>query len=1000
MADYNLGTARGRIRTEYDNTGVKQAEKSFTGLEKSTKGLKGGFEDVRNVSGAASLTIAAGLAFAAKTAIDFEKQISQIGAVSDASSQQMESLRKKALQLGADTSFSASEAASAMEELAKAGVGVDDILNGAADAAVALAAAGGVDLPTAAEIAANSMSVFNLKASAMAEVVDLIAGAANQSSISVEDFNESMKQAGAVSHLVGLSFEDMAVAITLMGKAGIKGSDAGTSLKTMLSNLQPTTAKQTELMRELGIVTKDGANQFFDAHGKIKSLADISGILSDAMKNMTAQQKQLTLETLFGSDAIRAAAILSQAGAKGFNDLAKSMEGVRASDVAAKRLDNVAGSIEQLKGSMETAAISIGSALLPAIRAVTTFITTLVNKFNALDPRWQKLIAFALVAATVLLGLVSAVAAIGAAIAGISAAAGALAAGGVVAAVVAAIGLIIAAITLLWKRSEAFRQAVATVFGVISKHANEMKKTMAPLVNFVRNELIPILQNGLKKAIENMRPAFEAVSQFMTTKVAPALAKVREALNEAMPTIVKVARFVGQALANSWAVLGKILGVVVPILLKVAGFIFPLLAEVIAFLIRNIPTFVATLQMTFKILGTIGKVIAALVILPLLAAWKVITFVFNGIKTGISAVVSFWKAMWAFFGPPVVAAFNLIKGIVSLAITVITTILTVFWTIVTAIWKKGTDILTSVVSNVFGFIKGIITNVMDFLMPYIQGAWQVISNAISTVLNVVGPLISKVWTAAKTATTTVWNAVTSFLSTAWNAIKSTVAKGVEFVTNTIDKIKAIVDKVKNFFGQLKTAASGGVGSLIDFVKQIPGKIISAIGNVGSLLYNKGKEIIQGLIDGIKAMFGKLRSIVSDAMDIVGRFLPGSPAKEGPLSGQGYVKIRGQHLTEDFAAGIEQNTRDVKAAVAALVGSLAATLPNPQNAALVAAGTATAAGVATVARRTVPAPAQSSGDVIINNLNLNGTWDFSDPMAGRKIVAQLDAALTDYKKGYR
>lgn len=998
IADYNLGTAKGRIRTEYDNSGVAKAEKGFNSLSKSQTKLNKGFESVAKTSGVATLALAGGLAFAANKAIDFEKQISAIGAVSSATGQQMDSIRKKALQLGADTAFSASEAANAMEELAKAGVSVDDILHGAADAAVALAAAGGVDLPEAAEIAANALGQFNLQASDLAEVVDLIAGAANESAISVTDFNESMKQAGAVANLAGLSFEDLAVAIALMGRNGIKGSDAGTSLKTMLSNLQPTTKRQADEFKRLGIITKDGANKFFDAHGKIKNLADISQVLADATKNMTAQQKSATLELLFGSDAIRAAAILTKSGAKGFNELADAMEATRAADVAKKRLDNVAGSIEQLKGSLETGAITIGSALLPAIRFITEAVTSLVNKFNALDPRWQKLIAFALVAATALAALVTAVAAIGFAITGIGTALAALSGGGIVALIVGGILAVVAAITILWKRSEAFRQAVSTVFSVLSEQVGKFRQTIQPFINFVKNELIPLLATGFKKAIDNLRPAFEAVSKFMRDKVAPAFEEIRSALEEAMPTIIKVARFVGQVLANSWVVVGKVLGFVLPILFKIAGFVLPLLVKVIAFLIRAIPTFVGALQIFWKVLVFIGKVIAVAVIGPLYLLWKAGVFVFNALKTAVTNFVNFWKGVWGFIGPVVVAAFNLVKSVITAVITIITALISVFWTVIKTVFSAGAAVITGIISKSWNFISGIITSVMGFLAPYLKAIWDFISGVISTVIGFIVGLVTKSFNTVKSVVTTVWNAISGFIGAAWAKIRSIVDAGVQFIVRIMDGIRAIVDKVKNFFGQLKAAADGGVGSLIAFVKSIPGKIISAIGNLGSLLYNKGKELVQGLIDGIKAMIGKLKDTVSDIVGTIGRFLPGSPAKEGPLSGQGYVKIRGEHLVEDFAGGITDNSAQVEAAIASLVASLGARLPNPGNAAAVAAGATTAGGVATLARAATPAPAQAPS-VNIQTLQLQGFVDFSDPLASRKIAAKLNDALTQYQKGY-
>ncbi len=328
--------------------------------------------------------VTAALAKSIGTAADFEQKLSAVAAVSSATGGQLDSLREKALQLGADTSFSASESATAMEELVKAGVSVEGVLGGAADAAVALAAAGGVDLATAAEIAANSMNTFNLAAGDLPRIADLVAGAANASAIDVNDFGFSLAAAGSVADLVGLSFEDMTVGITALGNAGIKGSDAGTSLKAMLMRLEPTTDRAATLMSELGIVTADGANQFFDASGRMKSLADVSGVLRTALEGQTEQQKLATLNTLFGSDAIRAAAVLYDEGAEGIRGLNEELGKTSAADVAATRLDNLKGDLEQLSGSIETLAINVGSVAIPFLRDLASGAVDVVNVLS--DP--------------------------------------------------------------------------------------------------------------------------------------------------------------------------------------------------------------------------------------------------------------------------------------------------------------------------------------------------------------------------------------------------------------------------------------------------------------------------------------------------------------------------------------------------------------------------------------------------------------------------------------
>jgi TP901 family phage tail tape measure protein len=314
-----------------------------------------------------------------KEAADFEKQISAIGAVSGATSDQLKQISDLALQLGKDTSFSASEAATGIEELTKAGVSMADIMGGAAKASLDLAAAGGVSVAESATIASNAMNVFSKSGADMGHIADVIAGAANASAIDVHQFGYSLQAAGAVAATVGFSFDDLAQAIAVMGQAGITGSDAGTSLKTMMMNLQPSTKAASQMMQQLGIITKDGANQFFDASGKAKSMAQVAQVLQNALKGQTEQQKLATLQTLFGTDAIRAAAVMAKAGAQGFDDMAAAMGKVSAEDVANQRLDNLSGSIEKLKGSVETVAIMVGTAFLPIIRKAVDAATDLVN---------------------------------------------------------------------------------------------------------------------------------------------------------------------------------------------------------------------------------------------------------------------------------------------------------------------------------------------------------------------------------------------------------------------------------------------------------------------------------------------------------------------------------------------------------------------------------------------------------------------------------------------
>jgi TP901 family phage tail tape measure protein len=406
----DLGTVKGKIVISSDEAekGIDKADKAVDQFKKKQAAASAELADAGKTAAVVyGSAVVGGFALAVNAAKNFEQSLANVAAAGGKqAADQMEAIRKKALQLGADTSFSAIEAADAMEVLIKAGLSVTDVLNGAADAAVNLAAAEGITIPEAAEIAAVAMTSFNLEASKMPAIANEISQAASATKMNVKDFGYAMTQAGAVSKLVGLSFDDMTLAITAMGKAGIVGSDAGTSLKTMLMNLNPQTKDQIALSKKLGLLTKDGANAFFTQSGSVKSMTEIAGVLNTALKGMTQQQKLQTLETLFGSDAIRAAAIISEQGAQGMRDLTAEMNSqLSVAEKAKVKQDTLSGSIEKMKGSIETAGILIGTAFIPVLRDIAGYLEKAADWFSKLDPEAQKMIVWALLGSTALIGI-------------------------------------------------------------------------------------------------------------------------------------------------------------------------------------------------------------------------------------------------------------------------------------------------------------------------------------------------------------------------------------------------------------------------------------------------------------------------------------------------------------------------------------------------------------------------------------------------------------------
>lgn len=292
-------------------------------------------------------------------------------------------LREAALEAGARTVFSATEAAGAIENLAKAGVSTADILGGGLDGALDLAAAGGLEVADAAEIAATALTQFNLEGSDMTHVADLLAAAAGKAQGDVTDMSFALKQSGLVAAQFGLSIEETTGTLAAFASAGLLGSDAGTSFRSMLLHLGNPTAKSATLMKELGIAA-------YDAQGNFVGMASLAEQLATKLGPLPQAQRDAALATIFGSDAIRAANILYNQGAEGITDWIEKVDDQGyAAETAAARLDNLKGDLEQLGGAFETMLIDMGEGADGPLRGLVQGATDAVNAFGKLPDAAQ-----------------------------------------------------------------------------------------------------------------------------------------------------------------------------------------------------------------------------------------------------------------------------------------------------------------------------------------------------------------------------------------------------------------------------------------------------------------------------------------------------------------------------------------------------------------------------------------------------------------------------------
>lgn len=353
--------------------------RGFVGdLDKAARAGK--LEAVADRAGVMGIALGGAFAYAVGAAAKFDKQMSAVSAATHASAKDMDLLRTAALKAGADTQYSATQAAQGIEELSKAGVNTADILNGGLKGALSLAAAGGLDVAEAAETAASAMTQFKLKGSEVPHIADLLAAGAGKAQGSVHDMGAALNQSGLVASQMGLSVEEATGTLTAFASAGLLGSDAGTSFKQSLLMLANPTEKAKGLMKDLGI-------NAYDAQGNFVGMAKLAGQLQKQLGGLTQEQRNSALATIFGSDAIRAASVLYQNGEAGIQGwINKTNDAGYAAETAAKKTDNLLGDVERLKGSLETLAIQSGSGANSGLRIMAKAANELIDQFGSLNP--------------------------------------------------------------------------------------------------------------------------------------------------------------------------------------------------------------------------------------------------------------------------------------------------------------------------------------------------------------------------------------------------------------------------------------------------------------------------------------------------------------------------------------------------------------------------------------------------------------------------------------
>lgn len=679
----------------------EQAAKTNTTLLKIDE-VGGKLKDVGDkVSGVgkALMPVSAGVTAlgtaAVKMTSDFDSGMSRVAAISAATDEELAKLRQTAKDLGASTAFSASEAAAGMENLASAGFEVNEIIE-AMPGMLDLAASSGEDLASSADIAASTLRGFGMDASEAGHVADVLAQNAAATNAAVADTGEAMKYIAPLANTVGLEFEEVAASIGIMANAGIKGSQAGTTLRGALSRLAKPTDPMIAKMDELGL-------SFYNADGQMKSLSEMVSMLQTNMEGLTDEQKQNALVTLFGQEALSGMMVLMEAGPEqidALTDSYRNCDGAAAS-MAETMMDNLGGDIEELGGSIETLAISVGEIMIPVIREIVAKLQEFMDKLNALDPATKELIVkIGLVVAALgpfllILGKIISVTGsamqgfvkLGAALGGISAP---------VMAVVAVIGTLTAAFMTLWNTNEGFRTAITEIWSGI----------VATVQGFCQEIVEKI--NALGFDFQNITEVLKAIWNGFCSVLAPVFTGAFQLISDTLSVVLNtisglLSVFIGIFTGN-WQ--GAWEGVK-QIFVGIWEFIKNTFSNILNTLKGVADAFLGLFGTDWNTVWTGNKNF-------FIGIWNSISSFFSGVLSGIQSVATtVWNAVSGFF----------------------TTVLTGIQTTFTTVWNA---------------IKTAVTTVMAAIQTTISTVWNAISTAVSTVLNTIKTVVLTVWNAIKT----------------------------------------------------------------------------------------------------------------------------------------------------------------------------------------------------------------------------------------------------------
>lgn len=766
-----------------------------------------------------------------KVGNEFQAQMSRVQAIAGATGGELDKMKRQAIELGAKTAFSAKEAAQGMENLASAGFQVNEIMD-AMPGVLDLAAVSGGDVAASSEAMASSLRAFGLEAGQAGHVADVFARAAADTNAETVDMAEALKYVAPVAHSMGLSLEETAASIGIMADAGIKGSQAGTTLRGALSRIAKPTKAMVKSMDQLGV-------SFYDANGKMIPLREQIAQLKTATAGLTQEERNRHLVTLYGQNSLSGMLALLDAGPEKLDKMTNALIN---SDGAAREMaetmqDNLASKIEQMGGAFESAAIVIQQILEPALTKVVGGITKLIEAFLNMSPVGQKMVViFAgmvaalgpllLIAGTVMTTMVKlriAMQFLGPAFMGTM---------GTIALVIAAFYALVAVFMIAYTKSERFRNFIDNLAPAIKNGLGIAAEWAA--------EKLKLLWEWLQKAAEKVKEFGSAIS----SKVANTLQQFGINLGQAGSSIGSFISSGLERLGGAFGKVGGVMSIAASVLTKVG----------LAF---------------FGITGPLGLVISLVV--SFLTAWARtgqlnadgITQVFDNLTStiqGAADMINQYLPIFVQKGTEILVKLiegiaNAIPGVVSVISRVIETLVNTLSTILPTILAAGIQILTALINGIAQALPTIIQAAIQIIMALFNGLIQALPTIISAAIQIIQALIQGLIEALPTIIEAAMQIITGLVQGLIQALPMILEAALQIIMGLVNALIENIGPILEAGIQILLALIQGL------IQMIPQLVVAAIEIITTLLTSILSNLPQLLEAGVKLLLALIQGLI-------------------------------------------------------------------------------------------------------------------------------------------